>query len=344
MSPLQQVPLHMMALAGFIGTLEAQEKNENSAAGAPAVSSHLQVAYAGLSLSELSDKARAESKLEIPNAVGIHVEFVDPAGPSMGVIEEGDILTRFDDQVLLNVPQFQSLVRMHHACDAVKLTVVHGAEAKVVELKLGARSPQAGQRALRKAAPDASMTPPSSGGVHVTINGQSFDIDPMAGGLVQSGPGNVVVIGPNGGLPPEVQKRLEEMRAKGMPIPPLDLSGNNTGTTTQTEAHQSISKSWSFSFGNGAHASSSSLASDQSGTVSIEEKDGKKHAVIKDPSGKVLFDGDVTTPEQRKALSKDLRDRLKLVEGGHFSIPGATPKSGDEAPEKPKAKPNPQGA
>jgi hypothetical protein len=337
----------MLALAGLVGTLEAQEKTDTTPSGTPAVSSHLQVPYAGLSLSELTEKNRSDSKIEIPNAVGIHVEFVDPSGPSMGVLEEGDILTRFDDQVLMNVPQFQSLVRMHQAGDQVKLTVVRGAEAKVIELKLGARAPQGATAKRALSGPTTSnqgAVPQNQSGVHITINGQSFDIDPLAGGMIQSGPGNVVVIGPNAGIPPEVQKRLDEMRSKGMPIPPLGGVGQDATAKTQVETQQSMSKSWSFSFGNGAHASSSSIASDEHGTVSIEEADGKKHAVIKDNAGKVLFDGDVTTPEQQAALAKNLRDRLKLVEGGNFSIPGVKSKSGDEAPAKPKAKPNPQGA
>jgi hypothetical protein len=54
-----------------------------------------------------------------------------------------------------------------------------------------------------------------------------------------------------------------------------------------------------FSFGsqNGAAVTSSSSASDKDGTVAIDERDGKKHAVIRDSSGKTLFDGDVSTGE-----------------------------------------------
>lgn len=69
----------------------------------------------------------------------------------------------------------------------------------------------------------------------------------------------------------------------------------------------------------------------------MEEKDGKKHATIKDNAGKVIFEGEVTTPEQRAKLSADVRRRLRLVEGGKFSIPGfeAAP-AAEEPPAKPR--------
>ncbi|MEY4034299.1 MAG: hypothetical protein RL492_1493, partial [Verrucomicrobiota bacterium] len=81
------------------------------------------------------------------------------------------------------------------------------------------------------------------------------------------------------------------------------------------------------------------------GTVSLEEKDGQKHAVIKDADGNVTFDGDVTTEEQRAKMPAAARDRLKLVEGSSFSIQGLKPgKKADGAaePEAPKKKRNPK--
>jgi len=68
-------------------------------------------------------------------------------------------------------------------------------------------------------------------------------------------------------------------------------------------------------------SSSSSIATDAQGSVSLEEKDGKKHALIKDANGQVGFDGEVTTEAQRAAMPEEARRRLKLVDGT-FSVPG----------------------
>jgi hypothetical protein len=89
------------------------------------------------------------------------------------------------------------------------------------------------------------------------------------------------------------------------------------------------------------------MASDAEGTVSLEEKDGKKHAVVKDRDGKTLFDGDVTDKAAVEKLPADVRRRLKLVEGKNFTLPGF-PLSPTPAPapaEEPKKKFDPkQGA
>ncbi len=201
--------------------------------------------------------------------------------------------------------------------------------------------------------PTPPAAPGASGRTSITINGQPIEID-LNGGAAQAGPGQVIVIGPNSQqLPPEVLKRLEEMRARGLPIPQLDQPGLGVGgsvTVAPGGTTQSFSKSFSFSLGTSTGGSSSSVASDESGTVSLEEKDGKKHATIKDTSGKVVFEGEVTTPEQRAAMPEEARRRLKLVEGNGFSIPGfngpgAAPKADGSAkggsapaPEKPKKK------
>jgi hypothetical protein len=357
------IPLHMLLLAGLIAPaiLPAQTA-ASPAATAPAEP----LPYVGVNLGYLSEKVRAEhAQASIPAGIGILVGFVDPTGPAAGKVEEGDILTRFDDQILVNSSQFQSLVRLRKAGDVVKLTLVRGAEVQVVEVKLEGRVPKAFVNRpttprVAGAAP-AAPTPPTAvagGKASITVNGQPIEID-LNGGNAQAGQGQVIVIGPNSQqLPPEVLKRLEEMRARGLPIPQLTQPGVGVGgsvTVAPGGAAQGFSKSFSFSLGGGSGASSSSVAADESGTVSLEEKDGKKHATIKDPSGKVVFEGEVTTPEQRAAMPEEARRRLKLVEGNGFSIPGFTAPGGDpkaegaakggaapEKAEKPKKKRDPK--
>lgn len=184
------------------------------------------------------------------------------------------------------------------------------------------------------------------------MNGQQIDLGNMPAGngtVTQVGPGHVVIIGPNQGLPPEVLKQLEEMRARGLPIPPVGPQGLNLPDQVPNAnggTMQQRTQSFSFSLGGpGAKSTSSSVASDAHGTVSLEEKDGQKHAVIKDADGNVTFDGDVTTEEQRAKMPAAARDRLKLVEGSSFSIQGLKPgkkADGTAEPEAPKKKRNPK--
>ena len=311
MNTFRQIPLHMLLLAGLVGTSEAKDKAEAApAAKAEKASVAEKVAYAGLNVGPRAEGATAS----IPAGVGIEVGFIDPQGPSAGKVEEGDILTRLDDQVLFNADQFRALVRTRKPGDKAKLTLVRGAEPMVVEIVLGERPEERGGRSGRSG---AVVTPP---GLRVA-------------------PGAV--------LPEELLRQLEDMRAgiASQPgarsrIPTVDELRNRSGAS-------SSSHSFSFSFGNGAQTSSHSMASDGEGSVSLEEKDGKKRAVVKDRDGKTIFEGDVTDQAAVDKLPADVRRRLKLVEGKGFVMPGfpGGTKAAPAPAEEPKKKFDPkQGA
>lgn len=303
MNSLRQIPLHMLLLAGLVSPMQAKEKD--AAAPAAKAAAADQVAYAGLNVGPRLESAA----VPVPAGVGIQVGFIDPKGPSVGKVEEGDILTRLDDQVLFNADQFRALVRTRKPGDKVKLTLVRECEPHVIELTLGAR-------------------PEDKGGA-------------------RAGRAGVTVV-PGGTIPPEVLRQLQEMQS-GLIPPPAARSQTPSADEPRAQSggrsSSSSSHSFSFSFGNGAKSSSTSMASDGEGTVSLEEKDGKKHAVVKDRDGKTVFEGDVTDKSAVEKLPADVRRRLKLVEGKGFTLPGFP--SGPQATpaEEPKKKFDPkQGA
>jgi hypothetical protein len=256
----------------------------------------------------------------VPAGVGIVVGFIDPKGPSVGKVEEGDILTRLDDQVLFNADQFRALVRTRQPGDKVKLTLQRGPEPMVVELTLATRA----DREPRAEAKDGARA--------------------AGRGL----PPGVTIVGPGGVIPPELLKQLQDLQAGVLPapggrsnIPSVDELRARAGSSN-TSSH-----SFSFSFGSGAKSSSTSMASDAEGSVTIQQEDGKKRAVVKDRDGKTIFEGDVTDQAAVEKLPADVRRRLQLVEGRGFSLPGnpgAKP-AGKPAAEEPKKKFDPkQGA
>ena len=309
MNSLHKIPLHMLLLAGLVGPLPAEEKKEPATKAAVGAV----IAYAGLNVGPRVESA----DVPVPSGVGIQVGFIDPKGPSLGKVEEGDLLTRMDDQVLFNAEQFRALVRTRKPGDKVKLTLVRGAEPQVVELVLGSRQEDPRRPLARAVRPGVLETP---------------------GGIA---------ISPGGAIPADLLKQLQDMQAGLLPpasarsrVPTVDELRAQAGAGSSASSH-----SFSFSFGNGAKSSSHSVASDGEGTVSLEEKDGKKHAVVKDRDGKTLFDGDVTDKAEIEKLPADVRRRLKLVEGKNFTLPGF-PLTPQAAPvEEPKKKYDPkQGA
>jgi len=284
MNSLRQIPLHMLLLAGLVSPMQA--KNKDSEAPASKAASSDEVAYAGLNVGPRIEGLNAS----VPTGVGIQVGFIDPKGPSVGKIEEGDILTRLDDQMLFNAEQFRALVRLRKPGEKAKLTLVRGAEPMVVEFALGSR-------------PAAQLARPVQPGTIETPSG--------------------VTVVPGGIIPPELLKQIQDMQSGTLP-PPATRSRvpSVDELRAQSSPSSSSSHSFSFSFGNGAKSSSTSMASDGEGTVLLEEKDGRKHAVVKDRDGKTLFDGDVTDKATVEKLPGDVRRRLKLVEGKGFTLPG----------------------
>lgn len=303
-------------------------------------------AYAGIAPLAFTDQARREIlQTEVAPGVGILVGFIDPQGPAVGQLEVNDIVTHFDDQVLVNADQFRTLVRMHKPGDVVKLTVVRGKELKTLEFKLGAKKLAIAsvQSPKQEKAPSAKGISPKSAeeetlspGVRVTINGQTFDL-------------GAAPMWAHPGMPPEMARQFEELNRRGeelrrrtMMVPPPEfMEEENATPPSPAPAPQTQSKSFSFQWGSadGASITSSSVASDGQGSVSLKQSQGKKYAVIKDTSGKVLFEGDVTTEESRATMSDFLRERLKLVETGNFTIRTSEESVPDEKSAPPRRDP-----
>ncbi|MEY3392579.1 MAG: Serine protease Do-like HtrA, partial [Verrucomicrobiota bacterium] len=261
MNSLRQIPLHMLLLAGLVGPAEAKDK-EPVAPAVKADKAAAGVAYAGLNVGPRDEAAAA-----VPAGVGIVVGFIDPKGPSVGRIEEGDILTRLDDQMLFNAEQFRALVQTRKPGDKVKLTLQRGAEPMVVELTLGARV----EREPRDAAA------------------------PGARGAARDLPPGVTIVGPGGVIPPELLRQLQDLQAGALPAPGArSMIPSIDDLRARAGASSSSSHSFSFSFGNGAKSSSTSMASDAEGSVTIREEDGKRHAMIKDKDGNIYFECDIT--------------------------------------------------
>lgn len=355
MSSLRQIPLHVLLLAGLMSPLAGQVPSATPAPAAPRAT--VTTAFAGLYVNPLNDEVRAKAGVTIPDGVGVAVILVDAKGPAVGKLEVGDILTRFDDQVLVTADQFRGLLKIRKPGDKVKFIAIREGEIKTVEIELTERQVLAPRFA---GSARTATLPPQAGAmvspdVSITVNGQKVDLGSMPGGsgtVTQVGPGHVVIIGPNQALPPEVLKQLEEMRARGLPIPPLESLGLGAavapakpGVKAGPAEPRVQSKSFSFNLGGpSAGSSSSSVATDGQGTVSLEQKDGKKHAVVKDPAGKILFEGEVTTDEQRAKMPEGLRERLKIVDSPILSIPGLMPSPKPVEAEPPKKRNPKEGA
>ena len=363
MNSIRNIPLHVLLLAGMIVSAETPtpEKSAKPEAKAtsPANPEAKLSAYSGVNVTSMYTRFREqELKTEIPEGIGVIVGFVDPEGPAANKLQEKDVLTRLDDQMLVNSEQFRALISTRKPGDTVKLVRVRGDEVDTVDITLGGR-PVITPRAQARTATGNGANPPIPGsitlgsGVRILVNGQEIDPGQMiAGGTVRldpnaTGGGRVVIVGPNSAnIPDEVRQALEDMRKRGLPVPP-DVGGNiiedpNAASpgvgTTQTR----IVRSFSFGAGpSGATSASSSMFSDDEGSVSVRAENGKKFATVKDATGKVLFDGEVTTPEQLNAQADSIKSRIALADGKSVVIPPAPGSTQAPAVGAPATSPKP---
>lgn len=352
MNPIRKIPLHVLMLAGLLASPEAASAADEkpatpeAKAAAPAAPEIKMQAYAGINVSTYGTYQRERDPLaSVPDGIGLVVGFLDPEGPAVGKLQERDVLTRLEDQVLVNSEQFRALLQTHKPGDKVKIVRVRGDDVETVEITLtGKPAPVARPATARTRAPiqtDPSGNGAIAGGIRIMINGQEVDPGQMIQGgtlhIGSNGQGNVVVIDPKSGqMPAEVRKALDEMRQRGMPVPP-NLQDVDPSAPAVTTGSSRVMISRSFSFGSsGPSSTSSSMYSDDEGTVSIRKEGDKKLATVKDADGKVLFDGEVSTEEQLKAVPANVRPRLALADGSHITLSGAVnqenaKQSGDQA-------------
>lgn len=81
--------------------------------------------------------ATLSEQLGLPAHTGLVVQSLAPDGPSANVLKVHDILTKLDDQILIDPYQFAVLVRMRHAGESVALTYLRGGKPATASVKLG---------------------------------------------------------------------------------------------------------------------------------------------------------------------------------------------------------------
>ena len=93
-----------------------------------------QVAFLGVDVSPASDDLR--DQLGLPESTGLVVEHVSPGSPADSILQPHDVLTKLDDQSLIDLRQFPAPVRNHHAGDEVKLAYIRGGKPATATAKL----------------------------------------------------------------------------------------------------------------------------------------------------------------------------------------------------------------
>ncbi|MFI5336454.1 MAG: PDZ domain-containing protein [Opitutales bacterium] len=238
--------------------------------------------------------ATLASQLGLADGVGLVVRRLVDGSPAQGVLKEHDILTKFEDQILVDQRQLSVLVRSRKAGDEVTLTLYRGGKETTVKAKLATHE-------VPKLAELDGFGPGDNFRIfHHGLPGMEEmqnlpgmareDIDRVVRMLGQ-GQANLMA-------PPQV--RMFAHRPDGATI--LNLPQGNLAY------------------------------SDEEGTIEVNAKaDGKRELTLKNPKGEVTFKGSVNNEVDRQKLPPEVQARLGKIEkldveyetGGDFDQEGA---------------------
>jgi hypothetical protein len=224
--------------------------------------------------------------------MGLVVEFVDKDSPAEKAgLKRYDVLSKLQDQLLVNAEQLAVLVRSRKPGDEVELTVIRGGAPTQLKAKL----------IERDLAPleDAFFFRSSGGG-------------PEGHGVLDLQVRQ---------MPPEIRDWWVRHQPDLHQAPDADAHGE---TAAHGEARAEASAR------NGQSVTSWS-DSEHTLTVTIESNKPGRHLVAKDRNGTVLFDGDLDAPGAREKLPTIVRDKLEKMDAAGVKPPKPPASRGEPA-------------
>lgn len=234
------------------------------------------VTFLGVETAPVSQTLAAQ--LGLARDTGLVITRISDDSPAAAVLKVDDVLTKLDDQLLINQQQLGVLVRARKEGDEVKLTVIRGGKESTVKTKLGTHEvPKLAGNSFFQNGP----------------GGMSWGMGTLSGGLerLRELPGMQVddardvlrMIG-----------RDRENLASGPGVRILRRSGK--GSTIVDLPNSNISYS------------------DDDGSIEIKADDGKRELTVKDAKGKVTFQGPINTEEERKKLPSEVVKQLEKLD------------------------------
>ncbi len=245
------------------------------------------VTYLGVATSPADETVGRQ--LNLPEGVGLVVNYVEPKGPAKDALRKHDVLHKLGDQILINPPQLAVLIRMHKAGETASLTVIRGGKSQAVDVTLGEESVPPRRDAWRMW-PGGPGEPGRERGVDLPRWLDQFpeELRERLGDQIRQHMEHQ-------GREFDIRQFMEEMERRFRPGP---MQGDRP-------AQPRLGQSIDMSLADGEH------------NITLQFREGKGHLTIKDKAGKVIHDGDVMVgkdgridPDSLGDLPPELREKL----------------------------------
>lgn len=259
------------------------------------------VAYLGVVTSPVSSTLGRQ--LHLPEGTGLVVDFVaEGTAAEKAGITQHDILTRLDDQILVNVPQLVVLVRLKDPGNKVALTLIREGKQRQVTAELGETERPAGAETLAFPMQNVALAPldrtypsRSAGGPASWVLGQLALESPSANARWVDGEHDLAVTFARRLDATLTAARLGERMARLK-------SALARHRQTLSETHPTIRQ---------LRAQIDTLRVEME--ACSRQPARSRHLVAKDLLGNVLFEGFIDTDEQLKAVPEAIRAKVKSM-------------------------------
>jgi hypothetical protein len=249
------------------------------------------------------------AQLGLSEGFGLVVSDVLPDSPAAKAgVQRYDVLTKFNDQQLVDSGQFSTLVRALKKDTEASLTLVRKAQEQKVTVKID-------ERLL----PERRSFPYPGGfpGGDMRRMQNDFDRGPMD-------PHRQDKMRAYGEKMREFQDRMKDWQknpSAEKPKPPEPPSGDGAAIQPEDilrEVRPGGVARIRLLRPDGAvtynMANARLVMKDDSGEVELTMHDGKRSLVARNAQGETIFDGPIDTEDQRKGLPEDVRKKIETIE------------------------------
>jgi len=265
------------------------------------------VAWLGLGVEEASEALAAQ--LDLKDGEGLVVTFVASESPAAKAgFQKNDVLTRLDDQLLVNASQFRKLIRRHKEGDSIKLTIFRNGKKEEIAATLGKTKAHAGlllndhALAMDLHNLDSQLRTQIDEGVREQMKA-------LHESLARAGVDRQK-------LSADIKRSLEQarvaMRDAMRNIPDHDQALHRALRELEgmSRSGVEVGKDATVIINNDRKSVKTVVKSDDSGTCVIVAG-AKRHLTAHDKDGKLLFDGEIDTPEQQGKVPREVWEKAK---------------------------------
>jgi membrane-associated protease RseP (regulator of RpoE activity) len=271
------------------------------------VGSDREMPWLGVSTEETSEALAAQLGLE--KGAGLTVNFVAPESPAAKAgLKKNDVLVQFEEQLLVHPAQLRKLVRSRKEGDTVHLTYYRGGKKQTASLTIGKTKPAFGfdgegewegkLRELKRQLKDLPIQPTIE--KHMQTLRESMGNLKVDGEKAQDALKRSLL---------EAQKELQRALSQ-LPNTTEALEPARKALKEIQESRILKDNNASMTIRSSGGSVKSLVRSDDSGTLVIVANPHPR-LTAHNKSGKLIFDGEIQTAEQRDKVPRDLWERVE---------------------------------